>query len=88
MHIGEAILPRSEAVELARAELAKVVARNAAYYAKKPGSLPRVDRPLTERITADDTWIFIPFAREDAAAGPLVVRVNGITKAVSIEKAL
>jgi len=88
MHIGEAILPRQEAVVLAAAELARALERNAPYYAKKPGSKPCTDKPLIERITADDTWIFVPFAREDTSAAPIVVRVNGITKAVSIEKAL
>lgn len=86
MHLGEAITPRAEAIALAAAELRRVVARNAHYYARVPESLPNPNRPLPDQITADDTLIYIPFERQDPAQKPIVVRVNGITKVVSIER--
>jgi hypothetical protein len=88
MHLGEAILPRPEAIALAAAELGRLVDRNAPYYAKAPGWRPDADRPVIEAIRAFDFWWYIPFARADEANKPLMVRVNGITKAVVIEKSL
>ena len=86
MHLGEALTSHDEAIALAAAELRAVVARNAHYYRKAPKSLPNPDRPLKERITADDTLIYVPFERMDPAEKPIVVRVNGVTKTVSIER--
>ena len=87
MHIGEALMPRPDAIERARAGLLETMARNEMYYAKRPGSRPVPANVLEDRISADDTWIYIPFGREDASAKPIVVRVNGVTKSVSIEQA-
>lgn len=86
MHIAEALLPLEEAVALARAALLEALTRNARYYARAPGLRPDPERPLRDRIHADQTWYFIPFARCDEAARPVVVRVNGVTKVVTIER--
>ncbi len=86
MHIGEALMPRDTAVQLASDELTRVVARNARYYGKLPNMQPDPQRPLMDGIRADDTWYFIPFARRGAGTEPLFVRVNGVTKVVIIER--
>lgn len=88
MHIGEAIMPRDEAIELARAAVRDSLARLDSYYAKKPELAPNADALLLERIRADETWIFVPFARIDSNKDPFVVRVNGVTRQVSIAGAL
>lgn len=85
MHLGEALMTREDAVRLAADELRRAVERNAAYYAKKPETAPNPDRPLVERISALDTWIFVPFARVGGDEDPVVLRVNGVTKAVALE---
>lgn len=86
MHIGEALLPREEAIRLAADELRRVMGRNGHYYDRLPGLRPDPDRPVVDAIRADDTWIFIPFSRGDAKQLPLIVRINGVTKAISIER--
>lgn len=86
MQLSEALLPRPEAIRLAAQELARVVARNEAYYGRLPGYRPDPERPLLERIRADDAWYFIPFARAKSDAEPLYVRVNGLTKVVVVER--
>ena len=86
MHIGEALLPRDEAIRIAANELEKVVARNEQYYRKLPQLRPLPERPLLDAIRADDTWYFIPFARQREDAEPLYVRVNGVTKIVVVER--
>jgi len=86
MHIGEAIMPRDEAIALARATLVESLTRLGAYYEKKPAMRPDPDGALPALIRADETWIFVPFRRADPKADPVVVRVNGITKAASLER--
>lgn len=88
MHIAEALMPLEDAINLARASLLESLSRNAHYYERAPKLRPDPERPLLERIHAEQTWYFIPFARSDASAKPLVVRVNGVTKSVSIERML
>lgn len=85
MHIGEAIMPRDEAIALARETLVASLERLDQYYDRKPGMRPEPEGALPDLIRADETWIFVPFRRVDPDADPCVVRVNGITKAASIE---
>ncbi len=87
MHAAEAWLPRDEAISMASDALRLTVARNAPYYARSPQSAPDPGRPLIEAVRMEDAWYFIPYARSDAAAKPLVVRVNALTKQVVIERA-
>ena len=86
MHLGEALLPREDAIRLARETLLGSLDRLARYYEKRPDMRPDPDGALAERIRADDTWIFVPFRRADASADPLIVRVTGVTKTASIER--
>jgi hypothetical protein len=86
MHIGEALLPREDAVRMAAQELQRVVDRNGKYYDKVPHMRPDPARPMVNSIRMDDTWFFIPFARGRADAEPLYVRVNGVTKVVVIDR--
>lgn len=86
MHIAEALLPRDEAVRAAAQELERMIVRNERYYGKLPNLRPDPSRPLLDSIRVDDTWYFIPFARVQANAEPLFVRVNGVTKVVVIER--
>lgn len=85
MHLAEALLPREDAIDLARTRLVEALSRNATYYDRVPGLRPDPERPLIERIYADDTWYFIPFPRTNPGAKPLMVRVNGVTKTVIID---
>lgn len=85
MHIGEAIMPREDAIALARETLLSVLERQGKYYEKRPSMLPDPDGVLPDLTRADETWIFVSFRRADPAATPLVVRVNGITRAASVE---
>jgi hypothetical protein len=86
MHLAEAMLPREEAIRLARIEMKHMIARNARYYDRVPDLRPDPERPLLDAIRADDTWYFIPFARARAGAEPLLVRVNGVTKVVVVDR--
>jgi len=86
MHLSEALLPREDAVRLAAQELQRVVERNKQYYGKLPNLKPDPEKPLLERIRADDAWYFIPFARAGSSAEPLYVRVNGLTKVVIVDR--
>jgi len=86
MHFAEALVPRDEAIALAAAEIRRLADRNAAYYARDPGLAPDADRPLLDRIRAEDAWYFIPFARRSETRDPVVVRLNALTKAVVVEK--
>jgi hypothetical protein len=86
MHFAEALVPRAEAVALAAAEVRRLSDRNASYYAREPGLAPDADAPLDARIRAEDAWYFIPFARHDRTRDPVVVRLNALTRAVTIEK--
>lgn len=86
MHLGEALMPREEAIRLASQELRHAVERSARYYAKLPQMRPDPARPLAEAIRADDTWIYVPFARAGEGTEPLVVRVNGVTKVCVVDR--
>jgi hypothetical protein len=86
MHIAEALMPKEEAVRLAADELRAILSRNGRYYDALPGLRPDPDRPLIDAVRADDTWYFIPFARTDAKALPVLMRVNGVTRAISMER--
>jgi hypothetical protein len=86
MHLGEALMPREEAVKRAAQELRRVLDRSAPYYAKLPGMRPDPERPIEAAIRADDTWIYVPFARAEAGTDPLVVRVNGVTKVCVVDR--
>ena len=87
MHFAEALVPRDEAVNLCAAEVRRLADRNACYYVKEPGLAPDADRPLVERIRAEDAWYFIPFARRDPAREPVMVRFNALTRTAVVEKA-
>lgn len=88
MHIGEAIMPRDEAVALARETLVSSLERLGHYYAKQPSMRPDPDCDLPELAWGDETWIYISFRRADPKAEPLVVRVNGISRTASIERVI
>lgn len=85
MHIGEAIMPREDAIALARETLVSSLQALGKYYEKQPSMRPDPDGVLPELTRADETWIFISFRRVDPQAAPIVVRVNGLTRAASIE---
>jgi hypothetical protein len=86
MHLAEAMLPREEAIRLARSEMKHMLARNARYYDRVPDLRPDLERPLLHAIRSDDTWYFIPFARAREGAEPLLVRVNGVTRVVVVDR--
>lgn len=86
MHFAEALLPRDEAVSMAARELRRVVDSQARYYLKAPEWTPEPERPVVEQIRALDAWYYIPFARRDPGLEPLVVRVNGMTKVVVVDR--
>ena len=85
MHFAEALMPRDEAVKMASETLLAYVDRCAPYFVSRPDLRPDPARPLTAQIRAEDAWYFIPFARGEAAAGPVVVRVNALTKTARID---
>ena len=87
MHFAEALLPKEEAIEAAQAHLRTFIERHAVYFAKAPGAAPDPQAPVREAIRAQDAWYFIPFARHDAALSPLVIRVNGLTRAIVVADA-
>lgn len=88
MHLGEALMTHDEATALARAELAAIVRRNAAYYAKIPERTPEPARDLRPLLRCDDLLIYVSFGRRGSDDKPFVMRVNGVTKAVSPENGL
>ena len=85
MHFAEALIPRDEAVAMAAEVLRGLADRNAAYYAKAPGYTPDPARPVFASIRAEDAWYYIPFARAGGVGQPVIVRVNGLTKAVVVD---
>lgn len=88
MHIGEALMPREEAIGLAKEAVVASLERLGAYYGKKPAVAPDPNAVLPERIHADETWIFVPFRRVDPALDPFVIRINGVTRQVSVAPSL
>jgi len=87
MHFAEALMPREEAIEAAQAHLRAFLDRHAAYFEKAPGAAPDPLSPLRDAIRAQDAWYFVPFARRDVALKPMVVRINGLTRAVVVADA-
>jgi hypothetical protein len=85
MHFAEALMPRDEAVAMAADTLRAYVDRCAPYFAGRPELRPDPARPLLAQVRAEDAWYFIPFARGGEAAGPVVVRVNALTRTARLD---
>jgi hypothetical protein len=88
MHLSEALMSREEAIQLARETLEASLRRNAAYYDRAPQLRPDPQQPRTEAVRADDAWYYVPFNRGKPGLEPIVVRVNGLTRAVVIDPPL
>lgn len=86
MHLAEALMPREEAVRLAAAELRRVLQKNGPYYERLPHLRPDPEQPLLDRVRVDDAWYFVPFARAGSGAEPLLLRVNGLTRVIVVNR--